>query len=131
MTSETIFGLFILLPTLSYLAITIASYFKAAHRHKGIIKLTQITAYAGLLVALLAIINLAQNGMMNIELLVYNGLGMTIRLDALSISMFGMIAIISFIIIKYSINYLHGDPRQGVFFSRIAATIASVQLLVL
>jgi NAD(P)H-quinone oxidoreductase subunit 5 len=130
-TSKTIFGLFILLPTLSYLAITIASYFKASHQHKGIIKISQITAYAGLIVALLAIINLGQNGMMNIELLVYNGLGITIRLDALSISMFSMIAIISFIIIKYSINYLNGDPRQGIFFSRIAATIASVQLLVI
>ena len=45
--------------------------------------------------------------------------------------MLGMIALLGFIIIKFSVNYLDGDQRQGAFIGRLSATIASVQLLVL
>lgn len=59
------------------------------------------------------------------------GLEISIRLDPLSIIMFIMIALLGFIVVKYSCNYLDGDKRQGVFMGRLAATIASVQLLVI
>jgi len=55
---------------------------------------------------------------------------LSLRLDAVSMLMYGMIALLSFVILRYSKNYLDGDPRQGIFIGRLAATIASVQLLV-
>jgi NAD(P)H-quinone oxidoreductase subunit 5 len=70
-------------------------------------------------------------GLLESALLGFNNLGLSIRLDALSITMFSMIAIIGFVVVKYSLNYLDGDGRQGRFIGRLAATIASVQLLVL
>jgi len=57
--------------------------------------------------------------------------GFSIRLDSLSLLMLGMIALLGFIVVKFSINYLDGDPNQGAFMGRLSATIASVQLLVL
>ncbi|SIO02599.1 proton-conducting transporter transmembrane domain-containing protein [Algoriphagus halophilus] len=58
-------------------------------------------------------------------------LGFSIRLDSLSVIMLNMIALLGFIVIRFSLNYLDGDSRHGTFIGRLAAAIASVQLLVL
>jgi NAD(P)H-quinone oxidoreductase subunit 5 len=42
-----------------------------------------------------------------------------------------MIALLGYIVVKFSKNYLDGDSRKTVFLTRLATTIASVQLLVL
>jgi len=61
----------------------------------------------------------------------FKAVGFSLRFDALSILMFSMIAVIGFIVVRYSHNYLDGDARQSAFIGRLSATIASVQLLVL
>ncbi|MEQ8924762.1 MAG: proton-conducting transporter membrane subunit [Fulvivirga sp.] len=71
------------------------------------------------------------SGVSQSDLIVFAELGLSLRLDALSMIMFVMIALLGFIILKFSINYLDGDRRQHIFISRLATTIASVQLLVL
>ncbi|MFW6348109.1 MAG: proton-conducting transporter membrane subunit [Cyclonatronaceae bacterium] len=58
-------------------------------------------------------------------------LGLSIRLDALSVLMFTMINLIAFVVLRFSQTYLDGDERQGLFLGKLAATIASVQLLVI
>ncbi|WMN06758.1 proton-conducting transporter membrane subunit [Marivirga arenosa] len=60
-----------------------------------------------------------------------SGLGFAIRMDPLSITMLIMIALLGFIVLKYSLNYLDGDDRQNIFIARLATTIASVELLVI
>lgn len=52
-------------------------------------------------------------------------------LDALSIIMAALIGFIGWVIIRYSKNYLDGNPRQGTFFQWLGATLGSVFLLVL
>lgn len=61
----------------------------------------------------------------------YEGLGFGFQFDALSVIMWLMIAILGFVVMKFSFNYLDGDSRQGAFLGRLAAAIASVELLVL
>ncbi len=82
------------------------------------------TASAGALLA-------ARYGLIESGLLGMAGLGLSIRIDALSMLMSVMIALLGFIVVRFSHNYLDGDLRQGAFLGRLAATIASVQLLVL
>jgi NAD(P)H-quinone oxidoreductase subunit 5 len=65
------------------------------------------------------------------ELLGFADLGFSLRLDSVSIIMLSMISLLGFIIVKFSINYLDGDHQQGAFMGRLAATIASVQFLVI
>jgi len=72
-----------------------------------------------------------EHSLLETSLLGFYQVGFSIRLDALSVIMFGMIALLSFIVVRFSQNYLDGDKRQGVFIGNLAATIASVQLLVL
>jgi len=59
------------------------------------------------------------------------GLGLAIRLDALSVTMFLLVAFIGAVVTEFSRNYLDGDGRQGAFLGNLALTIAAVMLLVL
>jgi len=58
-------------------------------------------------------------------------LGLSLRLDALSVTIFTMVALLALVVIRFSRTYLDGDPRQGVFLGRLAMTVASVEVLVL
>ena len=71
------------------------------------------------------------SGQLDSELLGIYGLGFSIRIDSISVLMTLMIALLGFGIIKFSKNYLDGDEHQGAFMGRLAATICSVQLLVI
>lgn len=55
----------------------------------------------------------------------------SIRLDALSIVMMWLVTFLSALLIQFSRNYLDGDPRQAVFFSRLYLTIGAVLLMLL
>ena len=57
--------------------------------------------------------------------------GLSLRLDALSIMMTWLVTFLGALLIQFSRNYLAGDPRQALFFSRLYLTIGAVLLLVL
>ncbi len=81
-----------------------------------------ITLIAGLLVGF--------EGAATSVLLGFDGIGLSFRLDAFSAVMFVLVAFVGAIVVQYSRNYLDGDPRQGVFYSRLSVTLAAVLLLV-
>ena len=58
-------------------------------------------------------------------------IGLTIRIDALSILIYTMIAVIALVVIRFSKNYLEGDPKQENFLSKMAFTISLVLLFVI
>src|SRR6056297_2091123 len=100
-------------------------------RPRRVQRASTIAALLGPIVAAGAGLATLQRGLLESPTLGIAGLGLSIRLDALSTIMFGMIALLAVAIVRYSNTYLDGDPRQGVFLGRLAATIASVELLVL
>lgn len=65
------------------------------------------------------------------SLLGWNGLGVSIRVDSLSVVMLCMIVLLAYVIVRFSHNYLEGDDRHGIFIGRLCATIAAVEVLVL
>jgi NAD(P)H-quinone oxidoreductase subunit 5 len=58
-------------------------------------------------------------------------IGLSIRLDALSIVMCWLVTFLGVLLIQFSRNYLDGDVRQSIFFSRLYLTMAAVLFLVL
>ncbi len=58
-------------------------------------------------------------------------LGAQIRIDGLSVALFTMVTLLIAVIGRFSATYLEGDPRHGRFLGRIAATAASVEVLIL
>ena len=85
----------------------------------------------GIVVSILCALLTSEYSVIQTSLLGMGGLGFSLRLDTLSTSIFIMIAILGFIILRFSSKYMEGDPKKDIFFSRLAITIAAVELLVL
>ena len=59
-----------------------------------------------------------------------HGVGLSIRLDAVSATMLLLVAFVGWIVVRYARTYLDGEARQGVFTGWLCLTLASVALLV-
>ncbi|REG91001.1 proton-conducting transporter transmembrane domain-containing protein [Algoriphagus antarcticus] len=114
-----------------FVATALISWFQSGMRPFLVKKVATAATLISILIAAICGFFVINYGLLETPLLGFEDLGLSIRLDALSILMLAMIALISFIVVRFSLNYLDGDPQQGAFIGRLAATIASVQLLVL
>ncbi len=54
-----------------------------------------------------------------------------LRIDLVSAILFGLVSFIGGLVLKFSVRYLDGEPRQGPFLGWMALTLASVLLLVM
>jgi NAD(P)H-quinone oxidoreductase subunit 5 len=129
--NQSLVVLLTLLSPAVFVATAMISWFQSGIRPLQVKKVAMIATLISITTAAISGFFVIKYGLMEASLSGATQLGLTIRLDALSILMFAMIALISFIVVRFSLNYLDGDPQQGAFIGRLAATIASVQLLVL
>jgi NAD(P)H-quinone oxidoreductase subunit 5 len=129
--TQNILVLLVLFSPLIFVLTAFSSWFQPGKRPVLIKKLSVSASLISLAVAAFGTVALLQYGEMETPTYGINGLGFSLRLDSLSLLMFSMIALLSFVVVRFSLNYLDGDARQGVFIGRLAATIAAVQLLVL
>ena len=93
--------------------------------------LAEATAAAAIVAALASAVLLAVQGPGGSPLLGQAGIGFSIRLDAVSVSMLLLVSFIGWIVIRYAATYLDGEPRQGAFAGWLCLTLAAVLLLVL
>lgn len=84
-----------------------------------------------LLLAVPACVLTAVEGAITSPLLGEDGIGLSVRLDTISCSMFLLVAFVGVIVVQYSRNYMDGDARQGAFMAGLCRTLAAVLLLVL
>jgi NAD(P)H-quinone oxidoreductase subunit 5 len=119
------------LSPLVFIATAVMSWFQPGMRPAFLKKMAIASTLVSILVAAVCGVFVIQFGLLETALLGINDIGFSLRLDAVSMVMLSMIALLGFIVMRFSLNYLDGDGRQGVFIGRLAATIASVQLLVL
>lgn len=122
------------LPFLAPLALLLASFI--AHNSPGVRPRRALTAsrwaaVAALTVALASVLAEIHSGVFQSPLLGVAGLGLSVRLDAVSGALFVLVAFIGLIVVQFSRAYLDGDARQGAFFGNLCLTLASVMLLVL
>ncbi len=125
------YSTFILLSALGFVLTSVGSFFQPGLRPRSIISLSKFSIGFSLIASLVAGYGVYSQEVIQISLVDNPLLGLSLRLDPLSVIMFSMISIIGFVVMKFSFNYLDGDQRQGVFLGRLALTIASVQFLVL
>ena len=126
-----IIALIAVVSPLVFATTAIVSWFQPGLRPEVLKKMAMGSTIVSILIALLIGFFIIQLGMLEAHLFGFSNIGFSLRLDALSVLMLSMIALLGFIIMRYSLNYMDGDARQGAFIGRLAATIASVQLLVL
>jgi len=83
-----------------------------------------------LVLAVLACLLTAWEGPATSWLLGGNGIGLSVRLDAISCTMFLLVAFVGVVVVQYSRHYMDGEPRQGTFMAGLCRTLAAVTLLV-
>lgn len=124
--NSVLIALLVLSAPLAFICTAFISWYQPGLRPKLVKTFGNISSLISIVAAAISGFFIAQNGLQE-----FGVFGLGIRLDALSMIMFGMIALIGFIVLRFSINYLDGDERQGRFLGRMAFTLAAVQLLVL
>lgn len=120
-----------LLPVVFLLLVNLKSKKAINEKLEKLISLTKVGIFLNFTAAIVAIGFVVSNGLTEIKIFNFESFGFTLRLDSLSVIMYTMVAIIAFVVLRFSFNYLDGDERQGVFIGRLATTIVAVQLMVL
>jgi len=70
-------------------------------------------------------------GPVSSALLGTNGIGVSVRLDAVSAVMLLLVGFVGWVVVRFAVTYLDGEARQGYFMGWLCATLASVMLLVI
>ena len=95
------------------------------------LRVTRLATVLSMVLAVLATARTAIFGATTSPLLGAAGIGLSIRLDAISCSMFLLVAFVGVIVVQFSRNYMDGDARQGDFVAWLCLTLAAVMLVVL
>ena len=107
------------------------SWFHPGLRPSIVKRMATASTCISIVVAVICGILVFRYDILQTDMIGFREIGLSLRLDTISVVMLVMIALIGFIVVRFSLNYLDGDKRQGIFIGRLAATICSVQLLVL
>jgi len=59
------------------------------------------------------------------------GVGLSVRLDAVSAIMLTLVSLIGWVVMRFSATYMDGEARQGAFIGWMSAALAAVLLLVM
>ncbi|MEM1048718.1 MAG: proton-conducting transporter membrane subunit [Pseudomonadota bacterium] len=122
-----------LLPLLGPAVLLVSAIFALAQpgqRPRFVPRLAEAAALIALVAALGTAVLLVLNGPGTGTLLGAAGIGLSTRVDVVSVTMLTLVAFIGWVVLRYSASYLDGEQRQGAFLGSMAATLASVLLLV-
>lgn len=126
----TIYLLPLVAPFGLLLTAAIAS-FRPGRRPLLIPMIAETAAFSALAVSLCAVTLVIAKGAGVSPVLGIAGAGISVRLDAVSVTMLLLVSFIGWIVTRYSRSYLDGEAREGAFHGWLAATLAAVLFLVL
>ncbi|MCU0953434.1 MAG: oxidoreductase [Hyphomicrobium sp.] len=92
--------------------------------------LAEAAAAIAFLAGLVTAWQLIQNGPSTSQLIGIAGIGLSARIDAVSVTMLLLVSFVGWIVVRYAATYLDGEPGQGRFTALLTATLAAVLLLV-
>jgi NAD(P)H-quinone oxidoreductase subunit 5 len=119
------------LAPLALIVVAIMVQFRLLQSVEQAFQFGRVVAIGSCLLSVAIGANILTNGPLVSPILGSGDVGIALRLDALSVAMFWLVTFLGTLLIQFSRNYLDGDPRQKVFFSRLYLTIAAILLLVL
>ena len=121
------------IPFLPPAALALAAIVAAAgkqRRPRGSVVFAEFAALVAFLGSAAAAWILSQQGALTSPLVGVSGIGLSVRLDVVSVIMLLLASFIGWIVVRYSATYLDGEPRQGRFTALLCATLACVLLVV-
>ena len=121
------------IPVLAPLVMLAAAVF--AGRHHGdprrVQRFAEASGVAAVVVALATLLELLLGGRQTSPLIGVAGLGFSARIDALSVSMLLLVSVVGLVVLRFSRNYLAGDPGQARFSGGLTLTLGAVMALVI
>lgn len=116
---------------LALLMCAVVGFMNPGRRPRALPRLAEASALVALVVAAVSAGALVLNGAGDSRLIGLHGIGLSLRLDAVSAVMFLLVSFIGWVVVRYTATYLDGEARHGAFTSWLCMTLASVLLLVL
>lgn len=93
-------------------------------------RLPEIAAVAAFAVSAGALALLVAGGPATGPLLGAGGLGLSARVDVVSVTMLLLVSFVGWIVLRFAATYTDGEAAQGAFLARLCLTLAAVLLLV-
>lgn len=100
-------------------------------RPARVLRCVEIAALAALAVAGVSCVALILQGAGTSPLLGAAGLGLSIRLDAVSVVMLLLVCFVGWVVLRYAATYMDGEPQQGTFTGWLCLALAAVLMLIL
>jgi NAD(P)H-quinone oxidoreductase subunit 5 len=119
-----------LLPLLGPLGLLLAFHL-SRNRPEWALAAAAIASVGAVAVAAATAAAVAVHGPATSPLFGVGGLGIAVRLDVLSATLFLLVAFLGLVVLRYSRTYLAGDPGQARFAGLLCLTLACVMALVL
>ena len=91
---------------------------------------SEAAAFSALLISVGTLALLIINGAGTSWLIGSTGIGLSARLDALSVTMLLLVSFVGWIVVRYARTYLDGEARQGYFLGWLCFALAAVLLFV-
>lgn len=95
------------------------------------LQLAKFSSISAILISVLGGLAVYTYGSSSLNLVEFEGLGISFKFDGLSLIMYGMVSIIGLVVLRFSDNYLGGDEGRSKFIGGLAFTVALVQLMVI
>ena len=100
-------------------------------RPRGLLRLAEAAALFALGISVVSAVVLSVQGAGTSTLLGFGGIGLSARLDAVSVAMMLLVSFIGWVVLRYASTYLDGEEWQGAFTGWICATLSAVHVLVI
>ena len=120
-----------LLAPLVLLAVAVLASRTPGLRPGSLPKTAEIAAFGAFVISTLSAVGLVINGAGTSALIGVAGIGISVRLDAVSVIMLVLVSFIGWIVMRFSATYMDGEARQGAFIGWMSTALASVLLLVM
>ena len=116
---------------LVFLISAAVGFLNSGRRPRFVPRMAEASALVAIIVAVIAGLLVAVHGPGTIRLIGLQGVGLSVRLDAISVTMLLLVSFIGWVVVRYAATYLDGEQRQGAFTAWLCMTLAAVLLLVL
>jgi len=120
-----------LVSPLIFIALAILAFRGPQMRPYRVLRQVEIGALGALAIAALSAIALISAGPATSPLIGAGGLGLSIRLDAVSAVMLLLVTFVGWVVVRYSATYMDGEARHGSFTGWLCLTLSAVMLLVI
>jgi NAD(P)H-quinone oxidoreductase subunit 5 len=112
------------------LCVAIFAWLRPGHRPALVPAAAEAAALAAFIVAAVSFTVLILRGPGSSGLIGVGGIGLSARIDAVSVTMLLLVSFVGWIVVRYCRTYLDGEARQGAFTGWMCAALAAVLLLV-